>query len=442
MIKRGLRFVRRYGHVNWTMLDQVVVSAANFAVTVLLARYLEMEEFGWFTLFWLEVFYIRALQGALVVSPMLSIGPKYAAEAKGAYFGAVLIQHLGIAAIATFFLTLGMWVAGHYVDRLADSHLIFGLAAFALADQLQDFSRKSFFAQNRQRIAFFCDALCYGSRLLGLGIAMRSEEVSLFQILWVMAVPSGLFALVGLRLLGGWKWDRRTFKDVMKRHWGFSKWVAVGAVLEGIVGNFYALVASTLLGITALGVIRASESVLGPAQVLHQGLCNLVPVQASRHYSQGGSRGLRAYLRKASLLGGGATVCIALIACAQPEFWLGLLYGEKFNQYAYMVYWQGFWFIAISLALPLQAGLRAIEDTRPLFISTVIQDAVAFIFAYPLVKWFGLSGMMVTRLCADTLAILVLGKQLSRRLRVLARTERRADFQSEEAKLHRWTIAS
>ena len=49
----------RFSYINWALADQAIVSGASFITTVLIARYLGMEEFGRFALAWLGVFLDR-----------------------------------------------------------------------------------------------------------------------------------------------------------------------------------------------------------------------------------------------------------------------------------------------------------------------------------------------------------------------------------------------
>ena len=45
--------LKRYGHVNWALADQAVVSGTNFLTGILLARHLGMVEYGVYTLAWM-----------------------------------------------------------------------------------------------------------------------------------------------------------------------------------------------------------------------------------------------------------------------------------------------------------------------------------------------------------------------------------------------------
>ncbi len=82
------------------LADQGFVSGVNFLSTLLLARFLGIEEFGRFTLAWMVVLFANSLQNAAIIQPMLSIGPKHAEAEAPAYYGAVIVQQAVVAAFA------------------------------------------------------------------------------------------------------------------------------------------------------------------------------------------------------------------------------------------------------------------------------------------------------------------------------------------------------
>src|SRR3954469_24362439 len=83
----------------WALADQALISGMNFGTSVLLARTLGLEQFGVFSLGWLAVLFVNSLQMSLVISPMISIGPKLEDEEAPRYYAAVGVQQLSIAAL-------------------------------------------------------------------------------------------------------------------------------------------------------------------------------------------------------------------------------------------------------------------------------------------------------------------------------------------------------
>jgi O-antigen/teichoic acid export membrane protein len=409
VVNRLLGRLRRGSGANWTLADQILVSGANFITTVIAARWLGIEAFGWFAFCLIQLLILRSLQTALIISPMLSIGPKFEGNHQRPYFTAVLVQQLILAGTLSAIVLAVGWGAGLFLDSWAAQQATLPLALLALTDQMQEFCRRGFYAMRRQRVAFLTDTLTYGGRMIGLWIwlhALHRDGAS--DALWVMTGTNALAPVLGFLVLYRWEWDSAVFKQVLRRHWHFSKWLGAGFLVEAIASNVFYLVAGAVLGVAALGIMRASQNVLGAANVLLQALANLIPVEASRTYSMGGRPALMRYTARALAISVGGTLVVALVASAAPEFWLTLLYGDKIAGYGFMIYWQSAVVLATATALPLRAAFQTMENTRPLFFSKLAQEGFAVSSAYALAAWFGLNGTMLGQVVALTIPVVVL----------------------------------
>ncbi len=92
---------------------------------------------------------------------------------------------------------------------------------------------------------------------------------------------------------------------------------------------------------------------------------------------------------------------------AAPGFWLELFFGSEYSQYGYILRWFAVAYVVAFLGLPLRAGLRALEHTRPIFSAYQWTTLFTLISAYPIIKFLGLSGAAVGFLLAQ--GILVAG---------------------------------
>ncbi len=84
----------------WAIGDQALVSGANFLTAALLIRRLGADEFGVFALAWTLLLLANSVQNALVLSPMLTLSPKLAAQGAAPYFGALVVHQLGCATLS------------------------------------------------------------------------------------------------------------------------------------------------------------------------------------------------------------------------------------------------------------------------------------------------------------------------------------------------------
>ena len=64
------------------LLDQILVSGANFFLGIIILRYLGTETFGIFSFIWLFVLLLNSLQLSLIIKQLFSIFPKYSNKEK------------------------------------------------------------------------------------------------------------------------------------------------------------------------------------------------------------------------------------------------------------------------------------------------------------------------------------------------------------------------
>ena len=113
------------------------------------------------------------------------------------------------------------------------------------------------------------------------------------------------------------------------------------------------------------------------------------------YFHEGGKKALYDYLKRVTLLGGGATAAVAAIAAIAPDFWLGLVFGDQYIGHGYLLQWWAVTYVVVFLSCPLVSGLRAVKDTRSIFRAYLWATLFSVVAAYPMVEHFGLDGVML-----------------------------------------------
>jgi O-antigen/teichoic acid export membrane protein len=405
MIARASRLIARYSHLNWALADQSLVSGVNFLTGIMLARFLGLEEFGRFTLAWMAVMFVNSIQQAVIVQPMMSIGPKQEAQDEPAYYGALAAHQLAFGAVAFALVWGGATAAAAIMPHWNIAGLALPLASAALAFQCQDFLRRYFFTRGRGAIAFATDGLRYGGQLVVLFWLFRTSAMDSAATLWVIAALAATAAAATLPACERMQWRLAAIRATTKHHWHFSKWLAGSALMQWTSGQLFFIAAGAILGATAVGALKAAQTLMGVTHILFMGLENVVPVRAARHFHKGGKEALSACLKRVTLLGEGAIAAFAAVAVIAPNFWLGLVFGYQYLGYGYLLQLFAVLYLLTFLGLPLRAGLRAVELTRIFFWAQVNATVASVLVVYPIVKFFGLTGVLVGLLLAQAVSL-------------------------------------
>jgi O-antigen/teichoic acid export membrane protein len=419
LIQSGVRLLSRYSHVNWALADQAMVSGVNFLTGILLARYLGIEEFGRFTLVFMSVLFVNGIQHAAINSPMMSIGPKQSEEEAPAYFGAILVQQVIFSSVVFFLMIAGVRLACLVFPEWEAEYLALPLAFATFAFQFQDFLRRYFFSRGQANSAFVNDAIRYIGQIAILIYLFLffQETIDTVMVLWVIASTSAVAAVCG-----GFSFERIELKGAIlrttiSRHWRFSKWLVGSALMQWTTGNLFIIAAGALLGATAVGALRAAQSLMGVVHILFLGLENVVPVRAAKHFHEKGKKALSGYLKRVTWYGASATAAIAVIAAATPELWLQLVFGSDYQGYGFMLQFYAVSYVVGFLTLPLRAGLRAIEHSQTIFWSYLLVTLFSVLAAYPLTEHFGIAGVIGGMLSVGFIQLLSLWFGFTKRLK-------------------------
>ncbi|MGF1455135.1 MAG: lipopolysaccharide biosynthesis protein [Alphaproteobacteria bacterium] len=402
----------------WALGDQVMVSGVNFLTIAAIARPLGPEGLGLF--FWAYVVFLffKAVHIAVIVSPMMSLGPKQAPDDQPGYYGTVLV-HQALLAVVTAVLIPPVLQALYLFDAEIDvRHLAVPLIAATLGDQIQDAVRRYLFTKAKPMAAFLNDTIAYMGRLaLLVGLPLLAGVVLDGALtFWIMAGFSVAAALIGAFWFEPLRIARTSLVRISRSHWDFSKWLFGMSVLQFCSGHAIIMVAGVVLGAVAMGAIRSTLNILAPIQVLTLALQNVAPMRASTLYKEQGAGALVTYLTRLAGIGLAISLGIAALGWLFAEEIVGLLYGPDFVPYAYLINW---WVIILTvrfLQFPLEVGLRAIEYTQPLFVTVAIEAVFGLGTAYFLAAWFGIPGTMTGLIVAHVIPVTVLTILLRRRL--------------------------
>jgi len=378
------QLLKKYEDVNWAVLDQGMVSGVNFLTGLLLARYLGIEAFGQFTLLWMAVLFLNAIQNAMISSPMMSIGSKQDKSFVDIYYRSMFYQQVIFSTLSFIILICSLSILNYLMPSWDIKGFIFPLSLAGV----------SFFCRKRPHLAFYNDVLSYLGQLILVVYFFNFLEGTLVTVLYIIGLTSCLSIVVGLYQIDKQIISLRQLNESFIRHWNSAKWLSLNTLLQWSSSNLIYIVSGSLLGNSAVGIMKASQNIMAITHIMFQAMENFVPMNASRVLDKNGVEFLKKYIRKVVLLGGGFTLIIAIAASLFSTELLNFLYDDQFEKYSYVLSWFSIIYVFMFLGVIYRIALRTIENTKEIFYSQILSTIFTFIFSYPLTKAFGLLGSM------------------------------------------------
>lgn len=398
--------------------DQAVVSGFSFLSSVVLARYLGIQGFGVYSIAWLGVMVASSINQPFIISPMQTLSGKKSNEEQKEYMQALVFKQLFFAAIMGFLAFVAVVVLSFFLQewKVQSIILAFPLAVFSFV--LQDFFRRYFFVIGKPFKSLIIDVIAYGGVLLS-SFAIHFVRTMDAQFVLLLTAVFFLYAsLTGLWSMDQLRYNPKKIKAVILEHWDFSKWLTATALLQWFSGNLFIIAAGAILGPRAVGATRMAQNIVGITHVLFLAMENIIPVRAASFQRVGGTEKMFGYLWKFTLQMGMITLTLlGLISIFSKQIILSF-YGSEFVEYQYLLVAFCILYVIIFIGYPLRYAIRTLERTRLIFVSFIASSIFSVLTAYPIIKTFGLTGviigLMLTQLITLGIYIFSLRKDLRR----------------------------
>jgi O-antigen/teichoic acid export membrane protein len=252
--------------VGWGLGDQALSSLTNFAVGILVARSVSVADFGAYALAFSAYCFILGISRALATEPFavrfVISEPEQLHRARAAVAGVALLTGVAFLAVA---LVLSQMLPQEYRS------LVICLGAVLPGLLVQDCVRQILFAAGRGRSAFNNDLLWAVLMVPAFGGVFLSGTVSSATLILAWGAAATLAAVVGcfqcrvvpgIGLIKSWLNSQRGL---------WAPFLVEGAAINGsqqIV--FFAI--GAFVGLSAVGEMKLALVLLGPVNVLVQGL--------------------------------------------------------------------------------------------------------------------------------------------------------------------------
>lgn len=335
---------------SWAVADQVLFGTSNFALGVLLARWMVPSEFGAFAIAQSAFLLFGICHVALLSEPMLVFATSRYRGEFSRYLGHVVRGH--------WFITGGaaaLFLVAAAACRIAGSRSLAGAllgAAFATPPMLLVWlARRASFACFRPSYAAVAGAgyllLMVAGIALLFGLRLLSPLYA-FVVLGACSLLVGTLLMAVLRRLPGIGKELHA-RDVAREHWRYGRWALASSAITWVTGNAYLFLLPIYGGLASAAAFRALSNLVLP---MFQGITALstllLPILARAR----GTPRFRSVLVVASVgfVGSAGIYWMLVGELCRPV--IQLLYNGNYAEYAHLL-----WLLGL---LPVLAGVVAV----------------------------------------------------------------------------------
>jgi O-antigen/teichoic acid export membrane protein len=376
-----------------TLADQLVSSASNFLLGVLIARAGGADALGTFGIAFLIWLAVVGANRALVTEPMTVTGstdPRDAQIPDGLLATLVLGVGLGGVLVA----------AGLVLDMVGvDATALLALAIWLPSLLAQDYCRSMAFRMQRPDHALASDA---GFALVQVAISFVMFVVDIrstaaFLAAWGLGATAG--AVIGIVANGT---SLKAWGGVahLRALWPRSRWFLAEFSTAFPADQGYLLLLPILLGTDQFGFYRAGAGLVGPVVVVLIAGGNIGLPESVRRLRAHGRSGLAAYARQLTAAVLGITVVYCGIVAIFAEPMLRLVYGEEFVGAVTITRLIAAYYILLALSFGFGQAVKAAGRMRLLWASRAVSAVLSITAVVVLAERFGLVGAGVASMTA------------------------------------------
>ena len=392
-----MELASRWGaRAGFSIGDQALVSGANFALNLALARWLSVDEYGGFAVIYSLFLFISGFHNALVLEPMNVLGASRAGDSLPGYFGSLVWIQIGILLLFSCLLTAAISLASLH-DALAEPML--GLALTFPALLLYWFLRQACYLKTRPACAF-CGGLAFAACVVtGLALLHATESATAFNGFIVLGLSSVTASAVLWRLLSSID-SAPSLRGpgqicaVLLEHWSYGRWVLGSALVYGLGNFFYVPLVSALGSLSQAGALRAVQNLIAPVQQLLTAFNLLWLPWAARQAMTADKPALQRALLTILGLMTGVTVVYAVLLVSFSELLISILYGNgTYDPYRWIIPYFGFAVVIGAVNNGLILSLKSLSRPDQVLLSQIISAVLTLTAGTFLVWQFGIPGV-------------------------------------------------
>ncbi|APW66220.1 hypothetical protein LPB137_10375 [Poseidonibacter parvus] len=388
-------------------LDQILVSGSNFLLGILLARFLGLDIFGQFSLLWLIVLFFSSIQLALIISPLLTHAPKKNKLIKDYYLTNMLYMQFIFSIICVLILSILFYFSELITSKYNISEFRYYILWMVFSFLCQDFIRRYFIIKISYFRLIFIDVIAYIGQLIGISSLIFFEQLTLINTFISISLTFTISFAVGYLQINFKSLKSTHIKLLFLKNWKFSKWLVYSSLLQWGSGNFYILVAGSILGPWSVGVIKVMQNTMGIFHVIFIALENILPIRFAEIYKNNGYQKTISFFKIQLQYGFYIFLVLISVLFIYGEELILVIYGDEYVSYSYLLFGFMIMYIFIYIGMLQRYILRTIENTKKIFINYIITTIFSVIASFILIKTLEINGVVIGMILTQILTSII-----------------------------------
>lgn len=411
---------RLLGLFGSSVVDQILLSAANFFVGFMLIRRTSDVDYGLFVLVQSGILLIVSAQNSWLSGPISVLGPKRSPEARRQMIGAIATSQrraLNRLVVVALVFPLGAYLLGLCSGLVA---IVAALGVIACHAALRrEYVRSILLMYSRPNSVLRADLSYIGALFVGALLAAYGPPPGVLWAVGGLVASAWVGSLAAHRSLGrdpGWTTGNAApfWREIRP----LGTWAVFGSVIYWSFGQSYSYMLVTRLDLAAVANVNAAKLLLMPAFVIALGIKSLLVPSAATWLAESG---LKALTKRLVVFGSGIVLLdlfyIGFVWIFRDWFTVDFLHKTIGDRDVLLLLWAALALIGLVRDV-LMCALVALEHFKPMAWLTAFSAVISLGLMWFGMSWWGARAVLIGQIVGEiaNLAGIVLLLQKQHRL--------------------------
>lgn len=402
--RRNFAFARL---LSTAVISQALLSAANFAIGLILIRSTTDDQYGYFILASNAILLLVSLQTGFFNPPLAARINQLDRRGRGELVGGLYrAQYRILSAVGgiAILVALGLWYT-HVLDAHAGPLVLVTVVA-ALAILHREYFRMVLFAHRRPQDVLRTDVLYVVLMVAGVFVAILTPAPAVTAVfaLSLAAVASGILLSQALRRHE--PWNTGGAQGILREIAPLAVWPTAGAAIHWTFSQGYIYIVAGTLDVAAVAAIAATRLLLMPVNLVSTGIGSLMLPLASGWLHKYGAPLLWRRLCLLALGLAAATLCYFAILWLLRDWIFAVVLKKQFAQRDELLMLWGAIFLVMVVRNQLFYLLAAQGRFRALTSLTLVSAVISLAASYWGMLRFGVAGALAGLLIGELISVI------------------------------------